>query len=272
LRTLDDVMRLRSGLSPGSGVVVVGGGFIGCEVAVSLRMIGLPVRLVEMLSAPLVGALGPIGAEIVTTLHREHGVDVRTGVGVREILGEDAVKAVRLADGSELPASAVVAGVGVTPNVEWLQRSGIEVESGIKATSGGLTSLPRVFALGDVAAWYHPLAGGHRRIEHWTTAADQAQVVARNIMTNEGQEASLARAPYFWSDQYDVKIQALGFVDGSSDVECLEHAGRTVLLYSEGGTLTGVVGFSAPRLVMPLAPFIERRAEAAEARAKVLAL
>jgi 3-phenylpropionate/trans-cinnamate dioxygenase ferredoxin reductase subunit len=256
VRTIDDARRLRDSAGP-AGVVVVGGGFIGCEVAASLRALDVPVDLVELLDAPLLRVLGPDGAAIVMKLHAEQGVRVHTGTGVAEILGQDHVSGVRLGDGTVIEAGEVVVGLGVTPETDWLAGSGIALADGITCTDRGETSQPGVYALGDAAAWWYESAGTHRRVEHWTSTADQAAVVAHNIVEPDSPQR-LEQLPYFWSDQYHVKIQALGFVNPSDQVRVTEPApGRTVLLYAApDGALNAAVGIGAARWLMRLRPVI----------------
>lgn len=265
VRTIDDALALRAGLIRSRSVVVVGGGFVGCEVAASARAHGASVALVEVLPAPLTRVLGAAAASLVTDLHHSHGVRVHAGVAVAEILGNGRVEGVVLADGTRLDSPEVVVGLGVTPNVAWLAGSGIELADGIRCTSAGRTSLPDVYAVGDAAEWWHPLAGAHRRVEHWTSTADQARVVAAAI--TGAPDPVLAEVPYFWSDQYDVKIQALGFVDPDDDVEILHPGGRPVLLYSRHGVLRAVVGFSAARWIMRLRTHITNGSPTSEAAA-----
>jgi 3-phenylpropionate/trans-cinnamate dioxygenase ferredoxin reductase subunit len=268
VRTLDDALALRDAVRRAGNVAVVGGGFIGCEVAASLRQLGADVDLVELLPAPLHRVLGPAGASIVATLHTEHGVRLHVGVGVAAVLGEDHVAGLRLTDGTEITTSEVVLGLGVTPDVAWLEGSAVKLENGIMCDGGGRTSAPDVYALGDAACWDYPALGASHRLEHWTTTTDQAAVVAANIVDATA-DARLNTPPYFWSDQYDVKIQALGHVDAEDEVELLTPGGRSVLLYSRNGKVTAVVGFSAARFVMKLRPLIASGADAAQVRAQL---
>jgi 3-phenylpropionate/trans-cinnamate dioxygenase ferredoxin reductase subunit len=269
VRTIGDVTRLRGAISESTTAIVLGGGFIGCEVAASLRTVGLSVDLVEMLSAPLIRVLGAAGSQVVSDLHRSHDVRLHTGVVVAEVLrDDDRVRGVRTTNGAELSAPHIIAGIGVQPNVEWLGSCGIDLGNGVICDSGGATSMPRVYAVGDVACWYHPLVERHHRVEHWTTAVDQAEVVASNVLAElagEEAQATLARAPYFWSDQYDMKIQAVGFVDPSHDVEVLRPDDRTLILYSSDGVLRAAVGFAAGKRVMKMSSLIEARATLDEA-------
>lgn len=268
LRTIDDALALRNSIRANGRLIVIGAGFIGCEIASSGRHIGSDVDLVEALSAPLVRVLGPKAASRVNDLHAAHGVRMHRGATVAEILRgpEGCVSGVRLGDGSIIDGDAIVVGIGIIPDVDWLADSGIVLQDGIVCDNGGRTSLPNVFALGDAAQWWHDLAGKHRRVEHWTTTVDQAAVVAANITRDQGEAPlRLEAAPYFWSDQYDVKIQGIGFIDPADHVDELSIRDRPVLLYSRDGIVRGVVGFSIPLAVMRTKPLIERRAPVQEA-------
>lgn len=271
VRTIDDALKLRSAIESVGSVCVIGAGFIGCEVAAAGRRLGAEVDLVEMLPGPLVRVLGPVGSALVTQLHESSGVRIHSGVTVVKVLGSERVEGVVLSDGTIIESSVVVVGLGVEPDVAWLEGSGIELDNGIRCTAGGRTSLPGVFAVGDAASWWHPLAGTHRRIEHWRSATDQAVVVATNIAVDNGSheyaETELHEVPYFWSDQYDTKIQALGLVDPSDDVETITLGGRTILLYSREQRLRAVVGFGAAKWVMQLRRLIASEAPLAEAHA-----
>jgi len=268
LRTIDDALALRESVQPGKRLIVIGAGFIGCEIAASARQVGADVDLIEALPAPLVRVLGSAAAAKVADLHEAHGARLHVGATVAEILRgpRGDVRGVKLGDGTVIDGDAVVVGVGILPDVDWLAGSGVELRDGIVCDSSGRTSVPDIFALGDAAQWWHQLAGGHRRVEHWTTTADQAAVVAEAVAQDEGgTPAPLRAAPYFWSDQYDVKIQGIGFIDPSDHVDELSIRDRTVLLYSRDGIVRGVVGFSIPGAVMRTKPLIERAAGVGDA-------
>jgi 3-phenylpropionate/trans-cinnamate dioxygenase ferredoxin reductase component len=248
LRSFDESMALREHASAARHAVVVGAGFIGCEVAASLRSLGVDVVLVEPQPTPLASVLGERIGGLVARLHRDEGVDVRLDVGVAEVRGQGHVDTVVLTDGTELTADLVVVGIGSRPATEWLEGSGIEVDNGVICDEAGHTSAPNVWALGDVASWRD--ATGHQaRVEHWSNVADQARVVVpamlgRDVPTN-------AVVPYFWSDQYDVKIQCLGEPEASDIVHLVEDDGRKFLAYYErDGVLVGVVGGGMPGKVM----------------------
>lgn len=249
LRSLDDALALREQASSARNAVIVGAGFIGCEVAASLRKLGVGVVLVEPQPAPLASVLGEQVGALVTRLHRAEGVDVRTGVGVSEVRGEDGkVSAVVLTDGSELDADLVVVGIGSRPATDWLEGSGVAVDNGVICDEAGRTSAAGVWALGDVASWRD--ATGHQaRVEHWSNVAEQARVVVPSML---GQEPpSVIVVPYFWSDQYDVKIQCLGEPEATDVVHIVEDDGRKFLAYYErDGVVAGVVGGGMPGRVM----------------------
>jgi 3-phenylpropionate/trans-cinnamate dioxygenase ferredoxin reductase subunit len=255
LRTLDDALALRAAVSNGTRTVVIGGGFIGCEVAASLRSMGAEVTIVEPLDAPLVVPLGPELAAELVAVHEQHGVTVRAGRSVRGLTGGDRVTGVILDDGSVLEADVVVVGVGVLPDTDWLEGSGVTVDNGVVVDATLATSVPRVWAVGDVARWWDERQGAQVRAEHWTNATEMAEVAAANILGGHVQHAPV---PYFWSDQYDVKIQSLGWTTGSDERRLL-RAGpkeRRIVLYGREGRLWGVTGLNAPALVRRLHPQI----------------
>jgi 3-phenylpropionate/trans-cinnamate dioxygenase ferredoxin reductase component len=248
LRSFDESMALREHASAARHAVVVGAGFIGCEVAASLRSLGVHVVLVEPQPTPLASVLGEQIGELVARLHRDEGVDVRLGLGVAEVRGQGHVDTVVLSDGAELTADLVVVGIGSRPATEWLEGSSIEVDNGVICNEAGRTSAPNVWALGDVASWRD--ATGHQaRVEHWSNVADQARVVVPAML---GQDVPTnVVVPYFWSDQYDVKIQCLGEPEANDVVHLVEDDGRKFLAYYErDGVLVGVVGGGMPGKVM----------------------
>lgn len=249
LRNLDEALALRTHAASARKAVIIGAGFIGCEVAASLRKLGVDVVLVEPQPAPLASVLGEQVGSLVTRLHRAEGVDVRAGVGVTEVRGEGGhVSTVVLSDGSELPADLVVVGIGSRPATEWLDGSGVVVDNGVVCDEAGRTSAPHVWALGDVASWRD--ATGHQaRVEHWSNVAEQARAVVPSILGKEAPE--LVVVPYFWSDQYDVKIQCLGEPEANDVVHIVEDDGRKFLAYYErDGVVVGVVGGGMPGKVM----------------------
>ncbi|BBX71930.1 pyridine nucleotide-disulfide oxidoreductase [Mycolicibacterium psychrotolerans] len=248
LRNVGESLALRREAADARRAVVVGAGFIGCEVAASLRTLGVDVVLVEPQPAPLASVLGEQIGELVTRLHRAEGVDVRCGVGVAEVSGDDRVRAVTLSDGEQIDADIVVVGIGSHPATDWLEGSGIALDNGVVCDDAGRTSAPHVWAIGDCASWRDEVKG-QVRVEHWSNVADQARVLVPAML---GQDAPAAvSVPYFWSDQYDVKIQALGEPEATDTVHIVEDDGRKFLAYYErDGVVVGVVGGGFPGKVM----------------------
>lgn len=223
LRTVDDCLAIRERLGKKARVVVVGGGFIGAEVAASCRSIGLQVTLIEKATSPLLAALGKELAPRWAALHRQHGVDVRAGIGVDEFVGNGQVQAVRLTDGSQVPADVVVVGLGVTPATDWLNGSGLKVDDGVICdATGAVAGGTDVVAAGDVARWWHPLYERHLRIEHWDHAGRQGVAAARTLLAGAERAESYQDVPYFWSDQYDIKVQMLGVPTDYDEIAILE--------------------------------------------------
>ncbi|MGW6891206.1 NAD(P)/FAD-dependent oxidoreductase [Streptomyces chartreusis] len=251
LRTLDDARALRDELALGGRLVVIGGGFIGAEVASTARALGLEVTVVEAAPAPLAGPLGEAMGAVVSALHADHGVALLCGVGVKGLSGERRVDAVLLEDGRTVPADIVVVGVGARPNVEWLEGSGVVLDNGVKCGADGRTSLAGVVAVGDCANWYDPRAGLHRRVEHWTGARERPDAAIAALLAGGAVEPGVPRPPYFWSDQYGVKIQFAGHAAGADSVTIEDGTpdGRNVLaVYRRSGIPVAVLGMNQPRL------------------------
>ncbi len=248
LRTLDESLAMRRHADSVSHAVVIGAGFIGCEVAASLRKLGVDVTIVEPQPTPLASVLGTQIGELVARLHRAEGVDVRCGIGVAGVTGTEHVEKVQLSDGTELDADLVVVGIGSRPSTDWLAGSGIEVDNGVVCDEVGRASAPNVWAIGDVASWRH-VAGHQVRVEHWSNVAEQARAMVPAMLG--GEAAAAATVPYFWSDQYDVKIQCLGEPEADDIVHVVEDDGRKFLAYYErDGVVVGVVGGGMPGKVM----------------------
>ncbi|MER6252993.1 FAD-dependent oxidoreductase [Streptomyces sp. NPDC001584] len=253
LRTLDDARALRDELALGGRLVVIGGGFIGAEVASTAYALGLDVTVVEAASTPLAGPLGEIMGGIVSALHADHGVRLLCGVGVKGLSGETRVDAVLLEDGRSIPADIVVVGVGASPCVEWLEGSGVVLDNGVKCGADGRTSLAGVVAVGDCASWYDPHAGVHRRVEHWTGARERPDAAVAALLSWGAAEPGVPRPPYFWSDQYGVKIQFAGHAAGADGVTVEEGAlgDRSFLaVYRRAGQPVAVLAMNQPRLFM----------------------
>jgi NADPH-dependent 2,4-dienoyl-CoA reductase/sulfur reductase-like enzyme len=253
LRTLDDARALRDELARGGRLVVIGGGFIGAEVASTARALGLDVTIVEAAPTPLAGPLGATMGGIVSGLHADHGVRLLCGVGVKGLSGETRVDAVLMEDGRSIPADIVVVGVGARPCVDWLAGSGVELDDGVKCGADGRTSLAGVVAVGDCASWYDPRAGTHRRVEHWTGARERPDAAVAALLSWGESEPGVPRPPYFWSDQYGVKIQFAGNASRADSVTIEEGAAddRDVLaVYRRAGRPVAVLGMNQPRLFM----------------------
>jgi 3-phenylpropionate/trans-cinnamate dioxygenase ferredoxin reductase subunit len=208
LRSVQDSDALRARLDRGGAVVVVGAGWIGAEVAASARQCGLEVTVLDPLSVPLERVMGAEVGAIYRDIHTDHGTQMLMGTGVEAFEGHRAVERVRTSDGRELECDFVVVGVGVQPRVGLAAQAGIAVDNGILVDEHLQTSLPGVFAAGDVANAHHPFYGERIRIEHWANALNQGRAVARNML---GQPAAYERLPYFFSDQYEVGMEYTGF-------------------------------------------------------------
>ena len=270
LRTLDDCLAIRAALEAvPRRLVVVGAGFIGSEVASVAVDRGVEVTMVEALPVPLVRVLG---AEIGTTmadLHRSHGVDLRCGVGVVELVGEDRVRAAMLDDGSVVEADMVVVGIGVVPNTDWLESSGLDLDDGVCCDVTCLAA-PDVTAAGDVARWTHPRYGRSVRVEHWDNAVEQGIHAARRLLQTDEEATAYAPVPWFWSDQYDRKIQVAGLTHPDDEVRMVTGSpeeGRFTALYGSGGRFNAVFGMNRPRQVMQFKSLIDQEATWEEALA-----
>lgn len=249
LRTLDDALALREHIWPGSRLIVVGAGFLGAETAAVATALGARVIVLEPAPVPLAHAVGePVGAAIAQE-HRENGVDLRTGVGVTSVAKDRVV----LADGSTLEADAVLVAIGSLPNTEWLEDSGLTTGDGVRCDARGLAA-PGVYAAGDVARWYNPRYGVEMRIEHRTNAAEMGLAVARNILNPQAPE-DFAPTPYFWSDQYDLRIQSYGYLRGYEEIDIVRGdlaQRRFVAAYRTADRLAGILAVGlTPRTLRP---------------------
>lgn len=253
LRTLDDAIAIRTQLEGGPRVCVVGGGFIGAEVAAACRARGLEVTIVEALAAPLAHILPPGLASACVRLHVDHGVDLRCGATVVGFDGVRHVEAVRLAGGERVPADLVVVGIGVIPETGWLASSGLTLDNGIVCDATLATAAPGVVAAGDVARWPNALFDETMRIEHWTNALDQGAAAARRLLLGGDHTAPFAPVPYVWSDQYETKIQMVGRIKPGDDVHVVHGSleeRRFVAVTGRSGRLVGALAFNEPRKLM----------------------
>jgi NADPH-dependent 2,4-dienoyl-CoA reductase/sulfur reductase-like enzyme len=207
LRTVEDADRIKPQLRLGARLVIVGGGWIGLEVAAAARGAGAHVTVLEALDLPLVRVLGPEVAQIFAALHTAHGVDLRPGTVVSSIEGNDGLAVVGLADGSSVEADLVLVGIGAIPEFTLARNAGLHTDNGIVVDEHLRTSNPDIFAAGDVANAYHPRLGRHVRVEHWDNAIEQGIVAAQNML---GKSVRYDRLPYFYSDQYDLGMEYIG--------------------------------------------------------------
>jgi 3-phenylpropionate/trans-cinnamate dioxygenase ferredoxin reductase subunit len=207
LRTMADSDRLQTAICAASQMVVIGAGWIGCEVAASAREIGTEVSMIEFGALPLERVLGPELGRFYRDVHADHGVDMHFGVGVSELRGGSRVEEVVLTEGRVIPADLVVAGIGVTPRIALAEQAGLEIDNGVVTDEWLTTSVPNVFAAGDVANAWHPVLGRRVRLEHWSSALNQGPVAARNML---GIKSAYEKIPYFFSDQYDVGMEYSG--------------------------------------------------------------
>jgi 3-phenylpropionate/trans-cinnamate dioxygenase ferredoxin reductase component len=245
MRTAADVPATRDALERSRHVVVIGGGFIGGEIAAAATASGCGVSLVEACDVPLRSVLGPEVGALVADLHRAKGVDVRCGVQAESVTAEAGGHRVVLGDGSELHCDSVVVGVGMRPSTEWLRPSGIEMNGAIHTDAECRTSLPGVLAAGDCARWWSTRYGAYCHVEHWDTAGKHGAAAARAAL---GRPARFDPIPFFWSDQYDVKYQWAGHAAGWDAVE-ISGSGfaEFTARYRAGGRLVAVFVANRPK-------------------------
>lgn len=247
LRTLDDAVALRRDLAAGRRLVVVGEGVLGAEIAASARGMGVEVTLAGFGSVLLGSQVGGMVGDLLTRLHTERGVDLRLGVAVEALAeGGGRVCGVRLVSGEVLPADAVVLAIGARPVTEWLEGSGLTLGDGVECDAY-CRAAPGVYAVGDAASWHHERLGRRLRLENRTNATEQAQTVAANLL---GAERPYIPTPYFWTDQYDAKLQVHGLPTPAAEARIAEgdpSQGRFVAVYREHGGVTGVLGWNMPK-------------------------
>jgi 3-phenylpropionate/trans-cinnamate dioxygenase ferredoxin reductase subunit len=265
LRTLDDCLELRAYLQDANPcIVIVGGGFIGLEVAAVCRSAGAEVVVVEALAQPLARVLGEDIGRACARWHEEHGVRIRTGVAVRAFLGRDRLTAVELTDGRILPADVAVVGVGVEPAVG----SGLTLDHGVVCNTASVAA-PGVVAVGDVARFHHRGHGRAMRIEHWTNASEQAEVATHNLLAGADHAKDYVPTPYFWSDQFGKRLQFVGIRDPDDEVIVNRVGGAPdfTALFCRGDVLHGALAFGSPREFLRLRRIVTDGGTAAAARA-----
>ncbi|HEX4340108.1 MAG TPA: FAD-dependent oxidoreductase [Polyangiaceae bacterium] len=247
LRTLDDALAIRAALEKRPRVAVVGAGFIGLEVAAVARGLGLDVTLVEALETPLERSIGLTLGAAVAALHTSEGVTLRTGVGVERILGEGNVERLLLADGTHVDADLVVVGIGVEPETAWLAGSSVQLERGVLCDSRCRSTAPDVVACGDVARWLAP-SGKTMHVEHWTNAVEQANAAVASLLDGDA-APEYSPVPYFWSDQYDAKLQFAGQTEPADTLRVVTGSVATrdlVATWGRDGKLTAVLTVNNP--------------------------
>lgn len=281
LRTLDDALAIRHEIMNAGQrckVVVIGAGFIGSEVASSCVDIGCSVSVVEMLDVPLSSVLGVEVGNACAALHRSHGVDLRVGVGVKVVHpenpgrgGKDSTyldsndqraRSVELSDGSTIEADIFVVGIGVVPTTQWLQDSGLTLDNGIVCDKG-LFCADGIVSSGDIARWPWDHDGEKEmvRIEHWQVAAEEGVAAARNLMLGRSDAVPFNPVPYFWSDQFGIRIQVLGRPHPDDEVHVVDGAiedGKFLAIYGRGGRLRAGVAISKPRQLMGFRPLLQQ--------------
>ncbi|HUR15456.1 MAG TPA: FAD/NAD(P)-binding oxidoreductase [Mycobacteriales bacterium] len=240
LRTVEDSVRLAEAARSAGRVAVVGGGWIGSEVAASLRQLGADVVVVDPMPTPLHGVLGPEVGASFAQLHKAHGVQLRMGVGVASLRGSGRVDGVVLADGSTEAADVVVVGVGALPNTELAEAAGLAVDNGVVVDERLQTAVPGVLATGDVASAFHPRYGRHVRVEHWANALNQGAAAGRNAV---GEPEVYDRLPYFYSDQYDLGMEYVGLAgrDDSVTVRGDREGLQFLAFYHRDGRVTAAL-------------------------------
>jgi 3-phenylpropionate/trans-cinnamate dioxygenase ferredoxin reductase subunit len=263
LRSLDDSVRLRMAITvPGARVVIVGGGFLGMEVAATACRLGANVSIVEALSAPLERVLPSELGAVLGRLHASNGVSLYMGSQVARVLGDERVEGVVLDSGERIVADVVLVAIGAIPVTDWLSGSDLEVSDGV-VVDETLSAAPQVMATGDIARFPHPLAGESVRLEHWTNAVEHGAHAAANLLCPTGEQEPFSSVPYFWSDHFDLKIQALGLPGPHDDVRIVSgnpNDCRFLAACGRNGRLVGVVGFGRSREVMSYRPLLERGA------------
>jgi NADPH-dependent 2,4-dienoyl-CoA reductase/sulfur reductase-like enzyme len=210
----------------------------------------MAVAMIEALGNPLEMALGPELGALYAAIHRDHGVDVRTGVAVAAIEGSGRVERVRLADGSVLPADLVVIGIGVRPETAWLEGSGIALENGVVCDASCATTAPDIVAAGDVARWTNVRYGESMRVEHWTNAVEQAQAAVARLLDGPGAAKPFDPVPFVWSDQYDTKLAVAGRPRASDAMRVVDGSfaeRKFVAIYGREGRLSGAVAMNRMR-------------------------
>lgn len=245
LRTLDDVVRLREALEGATRLAIFGAGFIGLEVAATVREMGLEVTVVELAPVPLARVLGDEVGRWFLDYHARHGVDLRCGQPFSVVEPHAGGVRLRFPDSSEVGAEVLLAGVGVTPATDWLRGSGLALSDGVVCDESLRAGAPGVVAAGDVARWYNPLFDQQMRVEQWMNAVEQGRHAALTLL---GATDAYAPVPYLWSDQFDARMRFVGTAQAAHQIH-IEHRGddAMVALFGRGGVLVGALCVNATR-------------------------
>lgn len=257
VRDLPDAEALKADLDAGpQRLVVIGAGFIGAEVAATARAAGIDVTIVEFAPLPLARVFGGLVGEFIAQLHRDEGVDLRLGVGLDQIVGgaDGRVAGVTLTDGSALDCDLLVLGLGAAPDLEWAIGSGLTIDNGV-VCDDTLSAGPGVVAAGDVANWHNPLFGERMRVEHWENAIEQGEAAAKRLLAarDDVPGVPFASVPWFWSDQYDVKIQMAGRPAADDEIVLIDGdpaERRFAVAFRRGDRCTGVFAANRPRIAV----------------------
>jgi 3-phenylpropionate/trans-cinnamate dioxygenase ferredoxin reductase subunit len=276
LRTLDDCLALRAAVTAvdEARVIVIGAGFIGAEVASTCTDLGCRVSVLEALDVPLRNVLGPSIGSHFAALQASHGVDLRTGVGVRGIRrvgtedpdgsagrGGPGRLVVELDGGETMAADVVVVGIGVVPTTDWLADSGLTIDNGV-VCDDRLFAADGIVAAGDIARWQWRRDGGEEliRIEHWQVAAEAGVAAGQSLVAGRADAPAFTPVPYFWSDQFGIRLQVLGSPRGSDDIQFAQGSpqeGKFVALFGRAGRLRAVTAIGKPRQLMGFRPLLQ---------------
>jgi 3-phenylpropionate/trans-cinnamate dioxygenase ferredoxin reductase subunit len=260
LRTIGDCERIASELAPGRRVVVIGAGFIGAEVAASARTTGLEVTVLEGGQVPLARALGPEMGRIYGDIHREHGIDLRLSTRIERLEGSGQVERVMTSDGEAMGCDFVVVGIGIDPETGLVEGTGIEVGNGIIVDEHCRTNVDGVFAAGDVANFPNPILGERLRLEHWANAQNQGVAAAKAML---GSEEPYADVPWFWSDQYDLNLQYVGYASSWDHIAIRGSVPerRFTAFYVKDGRLRAAMTLNRARDIRPSRELIRARVQ-----------
>jgi NADPH-dependent 2,4-dienoyl-CoA reductase/sulfur reductase-like enzyme len=261
MRTLDDALKLRALVSGGGKrVVVIGAGFIGLEVAATVRQLGNEVTVLEGLPAPLIRGLGAEIGAAVGEVHIDKGVDLRCGVRIASVANDG----VMLDDGESIPADVIVVGIGVAPATEWLEGSGLELRDGVVCDATLCAGPPGIYAAGDLVRWHNTLFDEEMRVEHWTNAAEQGALAATNLIAESKGEPTqpYSAVPFFWSDQFEHRLSFLGRSSEHDEVRIVSGsvaARQFIALYRRGERLHGAFGLNSNRPLMAYRKLLQQR-------------